>query len=348
MSDVFDSMDTTLSARQMAEAWFARLMAPDCSQAEREAFERWRLRTPANAQAYAVTEGLWDRLEGLESDEVVGPHARAALRPEAMEEWAAAIEQRGPRPRHAPRARRWRWPLAVAASLLAVWLGWPGFSSLWETASPRYYASHAALETVTLEDGSRVQMDLATRIEVKLARSRREVRLLEGRAIFDVAHDRSRPFVVDAGPGSVTALGTRFQVDRLNGTGGVVVTLVEGAVAVSEPGAGLGGALRLQPGQQARYSPRQGVWTRYDADPAAATSWSQGFHVFSSTPLADAVREVNRYAPRKMRLDDAALGGLVISGNFKAGDADTIAMAMPAVLPVRAEVRGDEIVLSRR
>lgn len=345
MSRVLDDMDKGLSASQAAEAWFARLMAPDCTEAERQAFARWRDRAPAHARAYAATEGLWNRLEGLEEDEVVGPYAEAALRTEPMEEWADAMSRRASRPARRLRRGRWRLPAAAAATLLAGLGGWQWLAPLWDRADPQYYRTGTAFESVVLDDGSQVQMDLSTRMEVRFARNRREVRLLDGRAIFQVAHDRRRPFVVEAGPGSVTALGTRFQVDRLDG--GTVVTLVEGSVAVGEPGARLDATLRLQPGQQVRYS-RQGAWVRQEVDPAAATSWSQGFHVFSATPLGDAVREINRYSARPLRLADPSLATLAISGNFKIGDADTIAAAMPAVLPVRASANGDEIVLTRR
>src|SRR3546814_1997107 len=94
--------------------------------------------------------------------------------------------------------------------------------------------------------------------------------------MFDVAHDASRPFVVDAGVGTVTALGTRFQVQRNEDR--VSVTLLEGAVGIATAGHGDARSLRLVPGQTAHYAPQTRSWTVEVTDAAALTSWGQGFH----------------------------------------------------------------------
>lgn len=349
MSRVLENMDGDIPARQQAEAWFARLMAPGCTPDERAAFERWRGAAPGHADAYAATERLWARLEGLENDTVVGPYARAALEPEpaVQEAWAAAVRHRPLRPASYPATRtrrRWRWPAAVAAGLLVAALGLRWFPLPWPVAEPRHYGTGNQPQAVTLADGSRIHMDLSTRMDVRMGRRARAVELLQGRAVFEVAHDAERPFAVDTGHGTVTALGTRFQVDREAEQ--IVVTLLEGSVSV----AGQDGTaeLRLAPGEQARYSPRPPYWTRRSVDAAAVTSWMQGFHVFGATPLAEAVREINRYSAVKLRLADPALESLVLSGNFKTGDARAIADALPLVLPVQVATGVDEIILAHR
>jgi transmembrane sensor len=348
MNGVLDSMGSEVPAAQAADAWFARLMAPDCTDAEHRAFEDWRANAPANARAYAATASVWERLEGLEEDGVIGPHAAAALgrEPAPMAEWLAAVQPR--RAKTPSRSRpRWQMPAALVAGVLACAIGLRFVLPMLSDVDPLRYRTIGQAETVTLADGSRVRMDLSTRIEVRMRRHARDVALLQGRAIFDVAHDTARPFIVDTGHGSVTAVGTQFQVDR--DSDGIVVTLVEGVVSVAGRNDDGGTtAIRLTPGEQARYSPQQQQWTRRDVDTVAVTSWSHGFHVFSATPLADAVREINRYSPTKLRLHDASLDSLVLSGNFKTGDADRIAGALPAVLPVKVEKVAGDIVVSRR
>lgn len=347
MSGVSTTMQPTPSAREQAEVWFARLLAADCSAEERAAFERWRLARPANAAAYAATERLWSKLDGLEDDEVIGPLAAQALQPEPMSDWMTAIEQRPQRP--APRRRsRWHLPAALAAGLLVAVLGLRLVPQWWSEPEPQHYRTAAVTDSITLADGSRVQLDVATQVDVRLGRRTRDVQLLQGRAIFEVAHDATRPFVVRVGEGQVTALGTRFQVDRENGQ--IAVTLVEGRVAVARTGteAEDAGEIHLAAGEQAVYSPQTMRWSSHKTDAVAATSWAQGFHTFSATPLAEAVREINRYSPHKLRLADTSLGTLPLSGNFKTGDADAIASVLPAVLPVQVAKTGDEIVLTRR
>jgi transmembrane sensor len=83
-------------------------------------------------------------------------------------------------------------------------------------------------------------------------------------------------------------------------------------------------------------------------DAEAATSWSRGYHVFRATPLREVVREVNRYAVRKIRIADLSLAELPVSGSFKVGDAQSIATALPATLPVRVVEQGGETILAPR
>lgn len=315
MRSVLTSMERDRLARNEAEAWFVRLMSPECSADERRSFEQWRASSGANEQAYIATEQLWQRLDGMESDDVIGRHAAAALTPE-----------------RAPR----RWPLALAASVIAVLVGIGIVNQVMTSATVEHYQTAGQSRKVTLADGSEVTLDLATEIDVRLSRRERNISLIAGRALFDVAHDASRPFRVDTGRGKVTALGTQFQVDV--DTDQVIVTLLEGSVSVD--------TLRLAPGQQARYSNDQ--WTQRDVDAAAVASWSTGFHVFSATPLDEAVREINRYSATKVRLADRSLQSLVVSGNFKTGDAEAITSAWPIVLPVNLQKVGAEIVIAPR
>src|SRR3546814_9212311 len=97
--------------------------------------------------------------------------------------------------------------------------------------------------------------------------------------MFRVAHDASRPFIVDAGASRITALGTQFQVQREGEA--VSVMLLEGSVGIDSAREGdERRLLRLVPGQRASYAPTTRSWTVATVDPVALTSWSQGFHVF--------------------------------------------------------------------
>jgi transmembrane sensor len=336
-------MSTRNLAREQAEVWFARLLAPDCSDLERAAFERWRSASSHHADAFVATESLWRKLDGLGEDDVIGPYAKSALEPEPdpMADWNAAVEQRRPRARSGSRVS-----LALVASLFVCVFGVGMMVEGW--SDPQLYQTSDRPHTIVLADGSRVQMDLATQVEVDLKSGSRDLRLLQGRAIFEVAHDKARPFVVDAGGGRITALGTRFQVDRQD-QDSVLVTLVEGSVALEIAGRTSGPDwIRLAAGEQAKYSRPQAAWTRQEANVMSAIGWSEGFHVFSATPLSEAVKEINKYSVVKMRLEDQSLGQLVLSGNFKVGNAQNIATALPVVLPVQVTNASGEIVISKR
>jgi transmembrane sensor len=337
---------TTDKLRDLAEAWFARLRAPDCNANEHDRFEDWCAADPRHAEAYADTEDLWTKLGALSAaPELVSIEQEAA-------ETARSVPGRTERPawdaiaalplsrRAAPTRHthgRWGAALSLAAALVVVAVGvWlvPGRSP---PAPSLVFEATDQPRSVTLGDGSVLQLDVATRVVAQLAPDARHIALQQGRAIFAVAHDASRPFTVSAADSRVTALGTHFQVQSENMR--VTVTLAEGVVQVQRaaPSGGAAMRTRLQPGEQLTYALNEKGWKKQVVDTAAATSWSLGRLVFHSTPLADAVAEINRYSPHKIRLAESELGRLHLSGTFRAGDARTVAAVLPAVLPVRVE-----------
>lgn len=346
MNGVLKGMDVITPA-DIAERWYARLMAPDCSLREKEQFDAWLRLAPENALAYEDTKALWASLGGLDEDEVVGPYTVSALEPDTepfMRQWTDAVKRE--RRLTPPRPRNVWVPLrASLATLLVVGTAiWLMFKA--EVPSIPFVAT-AAIEDITLADGSNVQLDLDTSLAVRFGRDTRDIELKQGRAMFEVAHDAGRPFVVDAGEGLITALGTQFQVQR-DGEN-VSVTLVEGSIGIdSAHGRNENRTLRLVPGQKASYTPTTKSWTVAAVDPAALTSWSQGFHIFSATPLDDAIAEINRYSNVKLELAEPALGKLRLSGSFKLGKGEQIAEALPYALPVKVTSRADRIFISKQ
>jgi len=297
------------------------------SQAGRREREAWLAEDPSHARAYARQRGLWEHAGSLADD----PELRALM--------AADLRVL----QHASRRSQPRWLLAAAAVLLVVLGAW---WSLWPVAAPvpvKYATTIGERRTESLPDGTRIVLNTDSMIEVRYTRGRRGVDLQRGEAQFEVAHDASRPFVVNVGAGTVTALGTRFQVRRDVAAAETVVTLLEGSVKVAQ-----GETQRvLHPDQQARLSPEAGIRIR-NVDPATVDSWLQGRLHFRETPLGTVVAEANRYSRRKLRLGNPALARLAINGNFPAGDSISIALAAEQILPIRVEQRGDEIVLSPR
>ena len=276
------------------------MRAPDCTPKEREEFEAWRASDPRNAAAYAAAERMNDAL---------GKLAMADPRLKAMVDQAASAGATLPddEPEESPagkpppltitaapslaiRPRRIARPFAWAASI--VGRGRVRFSlALLRRARAhaavdgyRYsdarpivrYSSGATRRAVTLDDGTRVYLDVASIIDVRFDATRRDVTLVQGRALFDAAHDSMRPFVVTVGTDRVTAFGTVFQIDRAPSE--VVVTLAQGAVTVtSQPGA-RSGATRRRAKNCAR-PPAARAGRNATSMRNRATSWSLGKHI---------------------------------------------------------------------
>ncbi|MFT4046272.1 MAG: FecR domain-containing protein [Solimonas sp.] len=325
-------------ALEEAAGWHARMSASDCSAQDRRAFERWRSQSDMHARAYARVEDVSRQLEALgRSDSrlrAMADHAYAA---------AGGSEVRGLRVR-----RRALWALAasvVAAVgvLLLVRPGLPGRSDV-----AHYETQQYERRDVALADGSVVKLDVDSEFTVDLSRRERRIDLLRGRAIFEVRHDASRPFVVHFGRERVTALGTVFEVWRADHE--TWVTLEEGSVLVATETQPAAEGEKLSPGEQISVAAGSMPvsWSRRSVDPQMVTNWSRGRLVFRGTPLAEVLTEINRYSVKKVRLGNPALAGLPVSGSFVTGNNDVVMPALVAVLPVDVVDDGGEFVLYQR
>ena len=142
--------------------------------------------------------------------------------------------------------------------------------------------------------------------------------LIEGQALFRVAKDKHRPFVVRAGDAQVRAVGTEFDVYRKQAA--TVVTVVEGRVETYE-GSGSAGAeaIVLSAGEQLTVLPHI-VTKPTRTDTVAATAWLQKRLIFEETPLSEVAEEFNRYNRRPLAIDDRELQNLKISGVYSSTD----------------------------
>src|ERR1700734_2214440 len=190
-------------------------------------FVAWLKESPRNVRDFLLMLSLdGARLHSLEAliakvDQRVTP---LTLRPAPAAAAAAA------------RSRRLKWT-AVAAGVLVAAVG-----ALFWYAHPRSHDFETATgeqRTFELEDGSVVSLNTHFRVAVRLTAHVREVRLVRGEALFHVAHDPSRPFLVSTDDAVVQAVGTQFDVYRRDD--GTVVAVLEGRVNVTKAQAPGGG-----------------------------------------------------------------------------------------------------------
>lgn len=338
----------TAAQRSMEEEeaafWFARMRSDRISRADREAFLSWLNEDPANSEAYADCQAIWGELGEAAGDDVVLRMRREAL----------SIAP----PRH---TLSWRGAGLIAASLALVLLGglaWLNIDRLISTTPRSVLIAEAAgpqvLRTavgersaITLQDGSVVELNTDSVALVELTPERRNVRLVRGQALFQVAPDSKRPFVVEAAGKRIVALGTAFDV-RLD-PDGLQVTLIEGRISVEQiedSKADLSGAAKfLEPGEQlvARADRPTVV---LPADVQREVSWRTGRLVFSNEPLGEVIGEINRYSTHKVVMADPGLTELRVSGVFRVGSTRSFVTALDAAFPIEAHNRGDELVLT--
>lgn len=310
-----------------AEAWMARLMAPDCTPADRAAFEDWLAQSPRNIEAWLEMERVQALSAQLRSDEMLRATTRAIRRTPA-------------RPFNA-------WLPAAAAAVLVVAVAaiWWRYEPETAATSHRYATTTGEQSEVTLADGTVVLLDTGTQLTATFDSRERVVELERGRAQFVVGVDAERPFLVKAGHSVVRDVGTTFQVARREGA--VDVGLLEGRVDVST--AGDRTVARLAPGEAVSVDAAGRIGPKAPLDVASARAWPQGDLVFKQRRLDELLAEMNKYSKQQVRLADPALGGLTVSGVFHAGDQDALVAVLERGWSLRAERRGaEEIVLHRR
>lgn len=307
-------MDTAEARERQAAAWLARRQADDFTSAEEAAFERWCAEDPRRLGAYVRLEAVDKRLDRL-----------AAL--PGLPVWR----------------RRTFAPLLVAASvaLAAAGLTIAMLASQAEFGDKTYATQLGEQRRAPLADGSLIELNTQSRAQVALGRRRRVVRLNAGEAIFEVAKDKARPFIVETRFGEVRAVGTVFSV-RVDE--GLEVAVSEGTVVVERAGRRLG---TVTVGEKLALSPSGELVRRGGEQDEIARSmaWRDGRVAFAGETLRDAAAEFNRYNKVKLQVSDETVAKLRFGGWFSATDPEGFANALEHSLAVKAERRGDVIVL---
>ncbi|WP_144632015.1 FecR domain-containing protein [Bordetella genomosp. 13] len=311
--------------RRQAANWVVALQADDASDDTRARWRQWRAGHPDHERAWQRIEAFGSRLTGLPS-----PLAHAVLAHAA----SAAPSQPGRR----------RAVKALAGVFVAGGAAW-----LLEDATPwRQWTADRRTGTgeraeVRLADGTLVQMNAQTAIDVRYTDRQRVVRLLAGEILVttapdpmgDAGSDRARPFLVQAPQGMLCALGTRFSVRLPEAAtdASCHVAVFEGSVEV-RPDLAVQGPLVLHAGQQGRFTRRAAL--RDGPADDADLAWLQGMIVARDMPLQAFLSRMAEYR-RGWVVCDPAVAALKVTGTYPLSDTDRILDMLAATLPVRVE-----------
>ncbi|NYZ17242.1 DUF4880 domain-containing protein [Azospirillum sp. RWY-5-1] len=277
--------------------WFLRLRSAPDDRRLRRAFETWLAGDPARAAAFRRVERAWaltGEVPAAHADRWMGPAANGNRRPTR------------------------RRVLAIAGGAAAASVAALAAPSVWVRVRADHRTAVGERSPVTLADGTRVDLDTGTALSVDFTPARRAVALLEGRAFFAVAPDTARPFTVAAGPVSVTAVGTGFDV-RLD-PDQVAVSVTEGVVSVATGASAAPRAERIAAGERLAIDITRQTAVRAAIDPQAATDWRRGLLSVDGASVASVVEELRRYHPGAILLRDDALAERRVTGVFDLND----------------------------
>lgn len=322
MSNGLDDRARSEAARERASEWHVRLMSEDALDADWLAFETWLAEDPRHQAAYAAVEQVWADLDAAPAEARVNV---APMRPR-------------PRPR-----RRWGAVAGLAAASLAAVIGLglyldPAKTEVFETPVGQ-------TRQVALADGTRIILNGGSHLEARIGRRERRVRMADAEAVFDVAHDADKPFLIDASDRQVRVVGTKFNL--LSHQGEVQVAVDRGVVEVRRADAPDAAPIaRLTRGMSLSHAPGQGDRVGR-TDPEAALAWTTGRLVFQGEPLEAVARTLERYGATPIVVaPDAA--NLPVTAVLIIADQDDMLQGLSDFLPVRIEHGSDRVRLSLR
>jgi transmembrane sensor len=373
-------MTTAQEFEAQAATWLVKRDGGALSASEQAQFDAWLAADPRAHAAYVRLELAWKRADGLRRlrpldggvDEDLLAHS--PFEPVQMEEYPAregtgqttdlvpadaitdaqVVEYKRPR-------RHWAIPLAAAAAVALAAVGAFIWSAYQRTGWHEYTTDFGGLSRIVLDDGSVVNLNTNSLMRVQITAELRHVVLERGEALFKVAHDKTRPFDVDAGTTTVRAVGTEFSVrlrepaaDAGGGGKAVEVLVREGRVAIDPPrqnakpierAAALpssmstlsaGEAVTITATRVVTEQPQMQVQKVAEADVDKKLLWTEGRLWFERQTLKDVVAEFNRYNRRQMVIADPAIENLRIGGGFEATDPESFIAALEKTLGVRA------------
>jgi transmembrane sensor len=322
-----------------AAGWLVTLSDSECTREEREEFIAWLRRSNLHVEEFLRISELTGTLAHYRfwpDDPVVDliARARAGDREGVVRigTWqSSAVATRG----------RWRAFLALAASLAILSLALGVIAGMFDWGSKTYATNAGEMRSITLEDGSVVELNTRSRLRARFTANERRLQLLAGEAIFNVATNPRRPFRVFAGSIEIVAVGTQFNVDAHDSR--TVVTVLEGRVRVtnntdSRPQST--GQIELSRGEQAVIARHQPPKRIAAADTAKATAWTERRLFFEGATLAAIATEFARYNDKIIRIDGQVLAARRITGVFNATDQATFVEFLRTHSDVR--VREDE------
>jgi transmembrane sensor len=320
--------NTKAQIQEQASLWISR-MDRGLSQQEKQELIAWINQNGKHHEALLSLASLWDDLSVLNELSGIFPLEKSHKKQSMMPSLAMAASM-----------------LLVVVTSSSLLLGFNPASIIPQETlySVKYYQTKIGEQAIfPMSDGTSVQLNTNSQIEVAYTANHRKLTLLKGEARFDVAKDKERPFTVVSGTQSFTALGTIFNVQK-NNEQNMELVVTEGKVLISSSSELIKDVadnfkqLTTQPLISSIVaSGQKAIIENSNAMPIQEISldqvqrdlaWQQGMLIFNGEPLAIALKEVSRYTNTHFEISDDRIANLKVAGYFKAGDIDGLLQSL--------------------
>ncbi|MEQ1635520.1 MAG: FecR family protein [Methylococcales bacterium] len=302
------------SLSDQAIAWVILLHSGTATELDKSQAEQWQKRTLEHQKAYLAAEQLW-----LEMG--------TALQQQAL---------KAPPAKNQPSNNSRSLALTGLAAAILLFAALNPFTYLSDRWLSDYHTAIGEQKRITLSDGSSVILNTDTALSVEWNQASRRIKLLRGQAQFTVAPDLKRPFEVATDDAVVKALGTIFEV--LDDTQSTRVTVLEHAVGIKAATASeYPNNARIQAGQQARYSLKNGLESLESIDIKQNAAWQRGKLIVKNQPLVNVIDELNRYYSGKIVMTNNQLPALRVTGVFPLDNPVAVLSMLEHSLPLKVK-----------
>jgi transmembrane sensor len=332
--------ETSAEIDAAADEWAARVDGAQSEKAVQPELDEWLSGDGRRLGAYARARAMFahaSRLKAFGAD--FDPDTYVA-------EYGAEDDPRPEfeaEPEKSPLRRR-TFLIGGGAAIAATFVG-----VSWQAAAETYSTGRGEIRLVPLKDGSSMTLNTASTARVRFTEKLRHVELVDGEAIFDVAVDHARPFVVAAADTNIRAVGTSFNVRRLAGQS-VEVTVRQGSVDVHRDGIRNGSTRHISANMRAISSASTPGIVTSSVPPDKVSldlAWREGMLSFEDGPLQQAADQFARYSDKRIVFSDPAIGNETVTGLFAANDPVGFARSVALSLNLKADTSVDYVVLAR-
>jgi transmembrane sensor len=323
---------------EQAAAWFFELADGPIDRAARREFVGWLKRSPQHIDAFLAIAVLDQELSDLPGDletALATLDRSAPLVALVGSGNDSANDTTTPRTarRSVPVPRILGWIAAAGLAAAALVSGLTFVSREAQPPAVVHKTDFGEQRSIALSDGSIVTLNTRSEVSVGFDDSERKIELVAGEALFDVARDSRRPFMVDTGSVALRVLGTKFSVYRTEKS--IRLAVVEGVVRATP---------NQMPDENVLVSAGEGavaldgvIRHRDDIDVGKAIAWTERRLIFDDVPLEEVVLEFNRYNRTPLVVQDPQLAQRRITSVFFANDVS----ALIAFLELEPDVEVD-------
>ena len=240
--------------------------------------------------------------------------------------------------------------LSISAMFLLVMFS--GVFKVYDYYSPSYTNTLTTqikpIKKLLLPDGSKLAVDVKTKIDIKYTHNQRYVDLFEGQVVFNVAKNKEIPFIIKSGNIHINVVGTSFEVRNINGK--TTVKVIEGKVKVSR----LNNTSNkpqiitlLTKGDQITLNKWGEVLNLSKTSIKNIALWIENKINFDNTKIKDAIKEFSRYTNLNIHINNEEISNLLITGKFSTTQTNKFFEALSSIYPISIENTKNEIILKK-